>query len=158
MPALSDYTRRKIRRQYDNFLLQWVTRSYQAFQSGEVWQPAYRFHEAEEDFRPKVDNLPAAIQEAFRYYLEHVENADWGNVRVRKVPTLPVPTIALRITTDGDDGWLEVYTLEGQRIGVGRTYIELVEWGPTLPLRHQTDSGAFFASFQARFSNTIWGK
>lgn len=158
MAILSDYTRRKIRRQYENFLLQWVTRSYQAYKAGEEWLPEYRFHEAEEDVRAQIDHLPTAVQEAFRYYFEHVENADWGNVYVRKVPTLPVPTIALRIRTDGDDGWLEVYSLEGQRVGVARTYLELADWGPTLPLRHQTDTGAFFKSFEGRFGQTIWGK
>lgn len=156
--ALSDFTRRKIRHQYETLLRHWLARSYEAYKAGEEWLPEYRFHEAEQDVRGQIDRFPVPIQTAFRYYLEHVENADFGNVRLRQVPTLPVPTIAVRVTTDGDDGWLEIYTLDGQRIGVGRTYLELVGWGATAPIRTQTDTAKFFPGFQTRFDQTLWGK
>lgn len=155
---VSDYTRRKIRRQYETMLALWWKHSYEAYKAGEEWLPEYRFHEEEKDLRGQMEHLPEPIQTAFRYYLEHVEDADFGNVRVRQVPTLPVPTIAVRTTTDGDDGWLEIYTLDGQRIGVGRTYLELVGWGATAPIRAETDTAGFFPSFQARFGQTLWGK
>lgn len=155
---LSDFTRRKIRHQYEILLKRWLERSYEAYKAGEEWLPEYRFHEAEQDVRGQIDRFPEAIQTAFRYYLEHVENADFGSVRLRQVPTLPVPTIAVRVTTDGDDGWLEVYALDGQRIGAGRMYAELVGWGGycsnTRPNRYRQ----FFSQFSGPFWTNALGE
>ncbi len=81
--------------------------------------------------------LPAEVREAAQFYYGRVEAEDWGSVGVYRVPAGTTATLAVRVTTDGDDGWLEVYDLQGQLLGAGRTYIELIAWAPREEVREQ---------------------
>ena len=81
--------------------------------------------------------LPEAVKQSAEFYFTHVESEDWGSVRVFRVPTPIVETYAVRVTTDGDDGWLEVYDRKGDFLGAGRTYIELIAWAPAEEVRKQ---------------------
>ena len=45
------------------------------------------------------------------------------------VPAVGKTTYAIRVRTDGDDGYLEVYDEKGKFLAAGRTCIEVVAWG-----------------------------
>jgi hypothetical protein len=87
--------------------------------------------------RADLAQLPAEVRAAFDFYFHRVEQEDWGSVAVYRVQTDILETYAVRVTTDGDDGWLEVYDLQGNLLGAGRTYIELVAWAPRDEVRSQ---------------------
>jgi hypothetical protein len=89
---------------------------------------------------PKKTKLPAEVQEAYGYYKQNVEEADWGSARVFRVPIQGKPTYAVRVRTDGDDGWLESYDESGKFLAAGRTYLDLVSWGPVDVLRGQVET------------------
>jgi hypothetical protein len=72
--------------------------------------------------------LPDGARAAYAYYKKHVMDEDWGTVRAYRISVAETVTFAIRVTTDGDDGWLEVYDENGALVGAGRTYIELVAW------------------------------
>src|SRR5690349_2863688 len=55
---------------------------------------------------PAQPTLPASVQAAYDYYQHAVEDQDWGNVRLYRAPVGGAPVYVVRVTTDGDDGWL----------------------------------------------------
>jgi hypothetical protein len=106
--------------------------------------------------QPDPGTLPPAVQEAYQHYKKHVMDEDWGTVRVYHVRAGKTGTYAVRVTTDGDDGWLEVYSETGALLGAGRTYIELVAWGTPESIRAQIAGRQFPPDLDV--SATLWGK
>jgi hypothetical protein len=80
--------------------------------------------------RAEHDKLPAPVRDAFQFYWDRFEKEDIGFVRAYEVTAGSKQTYAVRVKTDGDDGWLEIYDENGEFLAAGRTYIELVWWGP----------------------------
>jgi hypothetical protein len=103
-----------------------------------------------------LPRLPSSVQAAFVYYWSNVEQRDWGSVRLYTVEILGAQTFAVRTTTDGDDGWLEIYAADGSLLGAARTYLELVAWGNPVALRAQTSTGEFPSELADRHTRTLW--
>lgn len=131
----------------------------------DYWQHEYRAYLAgEETLREfledsphsDVNTLPDQVAAAYTYYYEQAELADWGSVRVHTVTASPIPTYAVYVTTDGDDGWLEVYRHDGSLLGAARLYIELIGWAEVDFIRAQTDAKGFPPAMD--LSTTLWGK
>jgi ribosomal protein L7/L12 len=111
------------------------------------------------DFRrdPELlENLPESVRYAYDYYYVHIAKCDLGCVRLHQVPYEKDFTYAIRVTTDGDDGWLEIYDSYGQVIGIGRTYIELIGWGEIDEIRGQVHDFSFPESLSDKQKKTIW--
>ena len=102
--------------------------------------------------------LPPAVAQAYQFYVDAVEAADWGNVYLLHPTVQGRPCYLIYVTTDGDDGWLELYGLDGSFLGAARRYLELVSWGNRQTLRQQTATGEFPAALQHRLADTLWGK
>ena len=113
--------------------------------------------------------LPAKVKESVIYYLENVENADFGIVRLYFIPKKRFIDLSLdikneeglfvvRVTTDGDDGWVELFEDDEDAMGFGRTYIELVSWGEQQTIRDFVQSGGFPQDLEERKGDTLWGK
>ncbi|GAB4459533.1 MAG: hypothetical protein OHK0037_05070 [Elainellaceae cyanobacterium] len=105
--------------------------------------------------------LPANVQAAYDFYHENVMQHDWGSVSVSQMPMEGAPdgaVYAVVTTTDGDDGWLELFDLDGNPLGAARTYLELVSWGDPEVLREQVHTGAFPEELETRMDTTLWGK
>jgi hypothetical protein len=81
--------------------------------------------------------LPQAVREAYEFYKKHFDEEDIGSTRDYLVPAAGQKTYAIRVQTDGDDGYLEVYDPKGKFLAAGRTYIEVVAWGSRKWLRAQ---------------------
>ncbi len=107
--------------------------------------------------KQNVDDMPATVREAHGYYKRLIEDADWGSVHIYRVATETADTYAVRVTTDGDDGYLEVYGEDGMFLAAGRTYIEVVAWGSREWLRPQVGQNLPH-KLQAAASQTLWGK
>ena len=80
--------------------------------------------------REEWPQLPAEVRESAQFYYQRVEAEDWGSVGVYRVTAGTKQTLAVRVTTDGDAGGLEIYDLQGRLLGAGLTYIELIAWAP----------------------------
>lgn len=94
--------------------------------------------------------IPRQVLEACDFYYRNVLENDWGNVRVFRIPVDGAPTFAVRVTSDGGDGWLEVFDERGGTLGTARTDCGLVQWRPRDEIRkHATDGLPLEAEFQA---------
>jgi|GEM_PF-152393 4a-hydroxytetrahydrobiopterin dehydratase len=107
--------------------------------------------------RAQLPQLPASVQAAHQYYFEKVEERDFGVVRLHRAPVGEQEVYIIYVTTDGDDGWVELYSLEGQELSVGRLYLELVGWGTRKTIRSQTGTGKFPYALSDRTTRTFWG-
>jgi hypothetical protein len=66
-----------------------------------------------------VAKLPKAVQEAFKFYFKNVETNDWGSVSVYKTQVDGQSVYAVHTSTDGDDGFTEVFNFAGKRLATG---------------------------------------
>lgn len=127
---------------------------YAAYLAGE--ESSLRFLQPLE-IAPRVD-LPGPVAQAYAFYVAAVERADWGNVYLLQPTVQGRPFYLIYVTTDGDDGWLELYRGDGSFLGAARRYLELVAWGDVATLRAQTGTGAYPTALRTRFAETLWGK
>ena len=76
------------------------------------------------------NNLNSNINDSVSFYYENIEEKDIGCVNLYEL-TLNDSNEKLyliRVTTDGDDGWLELYDGDGKLLEYGRTYIEVIHF------------------------------
>jgi len=103
--------------------------------------------------------LPPAVREAYEFYKTHFEDADIGSARDYVVKAAGQTTYAIRVRTDGDDGYLEVYDAKGKFLAAGRTYLEIVAWGTREWLRAQiAHPGELPPELRDAGERTLWGK
>ncbi|NJO04235.1 MAG: hypothetical protein HC876_01115 [Chloroflexaceae bacterium] len=143
-----------------------AARQFYAQQLRNYWQTEYEayatgdetYHEFLEEYtiEPRPAYLPEPVWAAYALYDRYVQRESWGAVQLLQVPTEVADTFAVYVTTDGDDGWLEVYDVRGQLLGAGRTYIELVYWGDVKEIRAQLDTRTLPGALDTRA--TLWGK
>ncbi|MBV6623097.1 MAG: hypothetical protein KI793_09175 [Rivularia sp. (in: Bacteria)] len=62
------------------------------------------------------------------FYMENVEEEDFGCVRTFAVTIEGIKTFAIRVTTDGGHGWLEVFDNEDNNLGAARTAGDKIAW------------------------------
>ena len=134
-------------------LVFWQER-YAAYRSGQ--ERTIRFLQSAEV--APTSALPPAVAQAYQFYVDRVEAVDWGNVYLLHPTVQGRPFYLIYVTTDGDDGWLELYGRDGSFLGAARRYLELVTWDDQQTLRQQTANGEFPAALQHRMANTLWGK
>jgi hypothetical protein len=109
--------------------------------------------------RDQRDELPSEVRAAYDFYRRAFEEADIGFARVYRVRAGEKDTYAIRVRTDGDDGYLEVYDERSRFLAAGRTYIEVVAWGTRDWLRDQVERpGDLPPQLQGAGERTLWGK
>ncbi len=109
--------------------------------------------------RADRDKAPASVREAYEFYKKHIQDEDIGSVRDCVVPVGRRRTYAVRVRTDGDDGFLEVYDARGRFLAAGRTYLEIVAWGDRDWLRARVKSPADLPpELKGAGERTLWGK
>ncbi|MGH8002821.1 MAG: lamin tail domain-containing protein [Brasilonema sp.] len=72
--------------------------------------------------------VPESVQSSYNFYYENVERADYGSVRLYKVVISNTFTYAVHVSTDGDDGWLEIYGEFGDELGFGHFNYDSLEF------------------------------
>lgn len=146
---------------YANQLREYHAAVYRDYQAGRDTGEA---HPADAELGPSAaradrTELPAAVREAYDFYKMHFEDADIGSARGYVVPVAGKKTYAVRVRTDGDDGYLEVYDGKGKFLAAGRTYVEIVAWGSREWLRAQAaQPGELPPELQDAGDRTLWGK
>ena len=62
----------------------------------------------------------------------------------------------IRVTTDGDDGWLELYDDDGKLLEYGRTYIEVIHFEDDIAkLRNRVNDFSYPEEMDLKL--TKWG-
>lgn len=72
--------------------------------------------------------LSDEVKDAWDYYFFKIEQADWGTARLYRLVVDDMTIYTIWATTDGDDGWLEVYDVQGNKLCVGKIDIDTVNW------------------------------
>jgi hypothetical protein len=85
--------------------------------------------------------VPGPVREACDFYCRNVLEQDWGNVRVFRISVQGELTFAVRVISDGGDGWLEVFDGRGGLLGTARTDCGLVLWRPQEEIRRRVSEG-----------------
>lgn len=70
----------------------------------------------------KLKKIPKSYWKSYLFYYQNVEDADWGSVGGFQVCIEDTQVIVINVSTDGGDGYLEVFGLEGQILGASRHY------------------------------------
>ena len=151
---------------YENSILSYFIQQYEAFLKDEELD-ARPFEDFQID--RNEEDLPEQVKASVQFYLDQIESKDIGAVRLHRIPFAKTLVdsrakeeqehfFITRTTTDGDDGWVELFTSNGDAMGYGRTYIELVSWGEKDDIRALTESSEFPADLDNRNEQTLWGK
>jgi hypothetical protein len=61
--------------------------------------------------------VPETVKQSLAYYTTNAEDNDWGTARLVKAQVDGEDAWAVITTTDGDDGYLEVFDAEGRELG-----------------------------------------
>lgn len=69
----------------------------------------------------------------YDFYLKHGDTS----CSISKVKIKEYNTYAIRVITDGDDGWLEIFNEQGESLGAARTYLEVISWQKPESLRQK---------------------
>ncbi len=145
----------------DLFKVYWQA-NYRAYCQGKTVDPeAFALHQhmvlsVREQAQPP--GIPAAVLESYRFYHQQVEERDSGVVTLAHLPVANLDTFAVWVTTDGDDGWLELFDAQGQELGNARTYVELLMWGPKAEIRAMVQTGGYAIAQAELTAKTLWGK
>ena len=103
-------------------------RNYFAEMVSQETRPDKAFSISRKAYNAQKDQFPEAVQKAYDHYIENVEMADWGSARLYQPTVEDHAVFVVLVTTDGDDGWLEIYDEQGEAIGLGKTYLGEVKW------------------------------
>jgi tetratricopeptide (TPR) repeat protein len=76
----------------------------------------------------QLNQLPKQVREAYNFYKTRVEGGDFGSVGVYKFSSTIVPIYVIFTSTDGDIGYLEIYTATGEEIGCGKYDADVINW------------------------------
>ncbi len=96
------------------------------------------------------EGMPETMLTAYDYYREHIVAKDLGSAYGVTLLVGEQITFGVVVTTDGDDGWLEVFDIEGQQLGVARTCLDKVLWGDCQEMRALVSSSALPPELEAQ--------
>ncbi len=89
--------------------------------------------------RLRENDVPSNVKKAYNFYYKKVEEADFGTVRIYKISIDNVPVYAVTVVTDGDDGYLEIYSHQDEEIACGMNDSEVIVWGDQGTTREYLD-------------------
>lgn len=98
------------------------------------------------------EGMPEAMLAAYDYYREHIVAKDLGSAYGVTLLVGEQITFGVVVTTDGDDGWLEVFDIEGQPLGAARTCLDKVLWGDCDAIRALVSTSALPPELEAQLS------
>lgn len=90
--------------------------------------------DGENDFEATVNQLPNSVWESYKLY-NKAEEGDWGKAYGLRITIEGQDTLIIRTTTDGGDGWLEVFNAQGNNLASARTNYNAIAWRPMFQIR-----------------------
>lgn len=131
----------------------WAEQRAQAYKAQETEVQSFQAHPSVRlDLSDKKvrSTIPQPVLEAYNYYYKQVESADWGAVVASEETIQNQAVYAITVSTDGDDGWVELFDRTGQNLGAARTLEEWTAWGDTAAIRAYTQNSAFPKELQVK--------
>ena len=104
------------------------------------------------------DRLPAPIRE---FWEAASAEGDSYYPAIYRLSVQDQDTYALRITTDGDDGWLVIFGAEGNLLASAQTYIEVIIWADDSSLKSSSPANFLktpLPGIETAASQTLWGQ
>jgi hypothetical protein len=150
----------RLREEFERLLRAHVEREYRAHLAGGA--PPGPFLEPDrlswERWRENEPGLPGLVFQAYAFYVMAIQARDLGSVRIHRRELEGGPVYLVRVTTDGDSGWLELYDAHGLPLGAGRTYLELIAWDRLDAVRAQAQSLELPPALRDAQTRTLWGR
>ncbi len=115
------------------------------------------------DFEKKVNDnqeIPQNVLDIYDFYLKHGDTS----CSISKVKVKENDTCAIRVITDGSDGWLEIFDEQGESLGTARTYLEVISWQKPNILRqkyvdlYEGKAQDFEEEIEEMQKYTLWGE
>ena len=92
----------------------------------------------------------------------HSRYGDRLSFYIYQIPIQEFTTITYRMKTDGDDGWIIIFSDIGELLAIGYTYIEFIEWESSKFIStHANNIDSSLLSFRENGNmnyKTFWGK
>ena len=142
---------RAVQNQVKEWLLEKARQEHEAYTRGLHLSLPYWLH-PEETMIAATDEIPAEVLEAYDWYRNEVESAEWGKVRLLQIPFGETNLLAVRVLSDGDEGWLEVFDAKGKLLAKGVTYLEIIDWQSRTGLRNLVIP----RDLSARSNESLW--
>ncbi|MEO0646334.1 MAG: hypothetical protein AAFZ17_09315 [Cyanobacteria bacterium J06650_10] len=159
VPHLTSEKQSLLKQHCENLYDEHFLRGYRAFIKNETFSDSL-LGDRDRDLRKRPElfqYLPEAVKDAYTYYFERVTKEDLGATKVYQLPYNQSNYIyVIKVSTDGSDGWLEVYDCFGQEIGTARTYLELICWGDVEEIRGHVKDFGFPEGLSNRSQKTLW--
>lgn len=76
----------------------------------------------------ELNQVSNQVREAYNFYKTKVEDGDFGSVGVYKINSTIVPIYVIFTSTDGDIGYLEIYSQTGEEIACGKYDADTINW------------------------------
>ena len=131
---------------------------YKAYQTGSELDDLHELGQANLIADAGRDRLPAPIHP---FWEAAIAEGDSYYPAIYKLSVQDQDTYALRITTDGDDGWLVIFDAEGNLLASAQTYIEVIIWAEDAVLKSINPATLLKTSLpgiEAAASQTLWGQ
>jgi hypothetical protein len=148
----------RVKQFYAQRLHDYYVARYKAYQAGSELNEPDEFGQENLVSDADRDRLPALIHE---FWDAAIAEGDSYYPAVYKMSVQDQNAYALRITTDGDDGWLVVFDAEGNLLASAQTYIEVMIWADDQTLPTISPSNLLktpLSGIEAAASQTLWGK
>ena len=147
-----------VKQLYVQRLRDYYAARYKAYQAGSELNDPDEFGQENLVLDEVRDRLPAAIHE---FWQAAIAEGDSYYPAIYKLSVQDQETYALRITTDGDDGWLVIFDAEGNLLASAQTYVEVIVWADdqTLPTINPTNLLKIsLPGIETAASQTVWNQ
>jgi hypothetical protein len=95
-------------------------------------------------------SIPQSILDAHDFYFINVEAKDYGSVWAFKEHVQNRDVFVVSVSTDGSNGWLEVFDQDGQSVCAANTSQERIAWGEVDVVRAYAQDGGLPVELRTR--------
>lgn len=149
--TIQDWYTEQLHKYYDERYRSYISGAEEEDKSNELGRSAVYLP------REEHEGLPDEVREAYAFYRKHFTEEDIGSARIWRFPVRKKTYYAVLVTTDGDDGYAEIYDDKGELLGAARRYIEVIAWGSRDWLRDQaTHPSDLPPELQDAHERTLW--
>lgn len=144
-----------VRQVYVQRLHEYYEARYEAYQAGAALNDPYELGQQNLVPDKEREELPAPI---CKFWAMAIDRGESYYPTIYQLPVQEQDTYAVRVKTDGDDGWLAVFDAKGTLLASAQTYIEVVVWANTDSLPIDTLLDATVPGIEGAASQTLWEK
>ncbi|MBD3884368.1 hypothetical protein IFO70_21735 [Phormidium tenue FACHB-886] len=142
-----------VKQVYAQRLREYYEARYESYRSGTELDDPYELGQQNLVLDGKREELPAPVREVWEMAIDKGESY---YPTIYQIPVQEQDTYAVRIRTDGDDGWLAIFNAEGDLLALAQTYIEVVVWADIDSLPIDNLLSVSVPGIEEAASQTLW--